>query len=105
MIHQVRISARAKRDVDEALGSLVGRAPQGAARWHAALLNKIQTLEDNPTQWPLADTTEQLGVELRQLLFGKRRNVFRILFTVDGEIINVHHIWRATRDWLQPGDL
>lgn len=105
MPHQVRITARAERDIDEALAWLAERSSQAAARWHAALLEKVQTLEDHPTRCPLAYEAEPLGVELRELLFGKRRGVYRILFTVDGEIVNIHHIRHASRDWLQPGDM
>lgn len=105
MPHQVNITARAERDVGETLTWLAAQSLQAAGRWHAALLEKIQTLDDRPERCPLASEAERLGIELRQLLFGKRRGVYRILFTIDQHTVNIHHIRHAARDWLQPNDL
>jgi hypothetical protein len=69
------------------------------------LLEKLQTLENMPESCPLAAEAEVLGIELRELLFGKRRGVYRILFTVEGDVAKVLHIRRASRDWLKPEDL
>lgn len=105
MSYHIDISARAKRDLDSILAWLAERSPQSAAQWHAALLTKVVTLEDHPERCPLAVEAEQLGVDLRELLFGKRRNVYRILFTIDGEIVNVHRLYHAARKWLETEDL
>lgn len=105
MAYQVRITARALADANEVLARIGRIAPQAAARWHAALLDKVQTLEDHPERCPLAVEAEKLGIELRELLFGKRRGVYRILFTVDGDTVLVHHIRHAARDSLMPGEL
>jgi plasmid stabilization system protein ParE len=101
----VRITFAAERDVDEILAWLVERAPLTAARWHGALLKKVQSLESNPHRYPLAVEAERLKIGLREMHFGRRRNVFRILFTIDGEVVTVHHIRRGSRDWLKRGDL
>jgi hypothetical protein len=39
------------------------------------------------------------------MLVGRRRNVYRILYTIEGDVVTVHHIRRAARDWLKPGEL
>ena len=104
MAHQVRITARALADIDEALTWLSQQSSQAAARWHASLLEKVQTLEEYPERCPLAAEAEVLRVELRQLLFGKRRRVYRILFTIEANVVNVLHIRHAAQDWLQPED-
>lgn len=65
----------------------------------------MQSLEEEPERCPLAAEAENLKVELRELLFGKRRGVYRISFTIEGEVINVLHIRHAARDWLKPEDL
>ena len=53
----------------------------------------------------LADEAADLGVELRQLLYGKRRNVYRILFTIEGGTVNVLRIRHAAQDRLTPEDV
>jgi len=66
------------------------------------LLKRIQTLEENPERWPLAAEAAWLGIQLRQLVFGKRRNMYRVLFTVSAERVTVRH---AAQDWLNPGSI
>jgi len=105
MPHQVRITGRAHADVAETLARKTQDSPQAAARWHAALLDKVQTLEDHPERCPEAAEATTLGIDLRELLFGKRRSVYRILFTIEGDTVNVLHIRHAARDWLNPEDL
>ncbi|MBY0527282.1 MAG: type II toxin-antitoxin system RelE/ParE family toxin [Gemmataceae bacterium] len=105
MPYDVRISARALRDVDEILAWLDRHSPQAAARWHASLLAKVETLESQPEQWPMSKEVAQLGIELRQALFGKRQAVYRLLFTIDGNLVTVHAVRRGARDWLKPRDL
>jgi hypothetical protein len=66
---------------------------------------KIQVLEENPEQWPLAAEANRLGIELRELPFGKKGNVFRILFTVSAQRVTVHDVRHAARDWLDPDSI
>jgi plasmid stabilization system protein ParE len=105
MAHQVRISAKALADVEEALAWLAERSPQAAVRWHAGLMEKVESLANNPEGCPLAVEAKMLGVELRELLFGKRRGVYRILFKVEGDVVNVVHVRHRARDWLKPEEL
>jgi plasmid stabilization system protein ParE len=102
MPRPVLITARALRAVKDAVAWKSKYSALAAARWHAALLKKVQTLEDNPEQWPLAAEAALLGIELREMLFGKRRNVYRILFTVSANRVTVHHVRHAAQDWLTP---
>jgi plasmid stabilization system protein ParE len=102
MPHEVLITARAEADVAAALAWLNERSLAAASRWHAALLATVQTLEDGPERCPLAAEAQDLGIELRELLFGKRPSVYRILFTIEGNTVNVLHIRHAGRDWLKP---
>jgi hypothetical protein len=47
----------------------------------------------------------QVGLELRELLFGKRRGVYRILFVVDGRTVNILHIRHTASGPLSTFDL
>src|ERR1700722_15506811 len=105
MSHQVRITARAYADADEAFVWIQERAPQAATRWYASLMAVVETLEDNPIRWELASESEELGIALRQLLFGKRRGVYRVLFTIEGDTVNVLRIRHSAMSLLEPGDI
>lgn len=96
----VKLAARAEADIDAALAFLIGYSPRFAANWHAKLLTQIETLEIEPSLCPLAVEADRLGIELRELLFGKKSHVYRILFVVDDEAVHVLHVRHAARDWL-----
>jgi plasmid stabilization system protein ParE len=105
MAYRVQITARAEFEIDEALDRLRQSSASSAARWYAGLMTAIESLEQLPERCGLAPEAEDLGVKLRQLLFGKRRNEYRILFTIRGDVVNVLHLRHAARRPLQPGDL
>ena len=81
------------------------RSPLSAARLHAGLLAAIRTLANNPDRCPLADEAADLGLDLRELLYGRRRNVYRVLFTIEGQTVNVLRVRHAAQDRLTPGDV
>jgi plasmid stabilization system protein ParE len=105
MPYEVRIAARAQTDIEEATAWLVRQSPSAASRWYETLLTSIQTLESNPERCPTAHEAEDLAIDLRQLLFGKRRGVYRILFVIQGNVVNVLHVRHSARDWLRPEDV
>lgn len=76
-----------------------------ADRWNSAIVARIATLANNAEQWPEADETASLNRNLRCLLFGRGRHVYRILFTIDGQTVNVHRVRHAAEDWLSDDDL
>ena len=79
---------------------------RAADRWRTGFLSfVIGALEADPHRYQRADEAGELGVDLRELLHGRRRQVFRVLFTIDGETVNVLRVRHSTRDRLQPGDL
>jgi plasmid stabilization system protein ParE len=104
MAYQVRITARAERDAGEAIRYLQQRSRAAAARWHAGLTEALRSLEEQPERCGSAPEAEELGIGLRQFLFGKRRGVYRVLFTIEGDTVNVLHIRHAAQRPLQPGD-
>jgi plasmid stabilization system protein ParE len=76
-----------------------------ASRWQERTNTVLQSLEDDPHRHPPADEAADLGLDLRELLFGRGRNVYRVLFTIDGESVNVHRVRHAAQDRLRLDDL
>jgi plasmid stabilization system protein ParE len=106
MKRRVRLSARAERDIDETLAWLCRQgADSAASRWHERLLAAVATLEREPERCPIAPESEELGIELRELLFGRRQGIYRILFIIEQRTVTVVHIRHAARDALRPDDL
>ncbi len=104
MPFQVLFTRRAFSNVDAALAWLTSRGAP-AARWRAGLMARVAALEEFPDRYPLADEAADLGMDLRQLLYGRRRGVYRILFTIDGPVVHIHRIRHAAQDRLKPGDV
>ena len=105
MKYQVRISQRAERDVDQTLRWFLDqRATGAAARWHARLLSRIDTLETRPQRCRLAEEAKDFGIEVRELLFGRRPGMYRILFQIKGQVVQILRIRHCARDDLSAED-
>jgi plasmid stabilization system protein ParE len=105
MVYRISIQRRALAEMNSAYRWIEEREPVYAARWLARLHRKIETLTRNPQRCPFAEESEVLGFELRELLFGRRRNVYRILFTVEGELVSVLSVRHAARQPLTEDDI
>jgi plasmid stabilization system protein ParE len=73
--------------------------------WHDRILAKIQSLARHPQMWPLAEEADDLGIPLRQALFGKRRQIYRILYTFDATTVYIHRVRHAAQDRLTLDDI
>ena len=74
-----------------------------ATRWQNGIYSRIDSLNRLPDRCPLADEAT-LGFDLRMLLYGRGRQVYRILFTIDGDTVNVLRVRHAAQDWLSTED-
>ena len=106
MRYRVDITARALQEIDEQLAWLADRSPSGAARWHEKLIAAVDSLEEDPMRCPFAPENDwHLGNELRQLRFGKRRGLYRILFEIRGRVVYILRVRHGSQDLLDPGDI
>jgi plasmid stabilization system protein ParE len=104
--YRVAITPRALDEIDAIVAWLFQRAPRAAARWHQALLDAVDELEDNPQRCSLAPENDWfLGGELRQMLYGKRRRAYRILFEIRGNTVYVLRVRHGAQNLLSPEDL
>lgn len=103
MAFRVEFARRADNDVAAAEARIGQSAAVG--RWRARLLRVVHQLETDPHFYPVADEAVDLGIDLRMAIFGRRRHVYRVLFTIDGQTVNVLRIRHAAQDRLQPGDV
>jgi plasmid stabilization system protein ParE len=79
MAYRVDISPSALQDAEDAYLWIKLRAPRRAGSWYEGLLDAIYGLEQMPARCPIAPESEDLGITIRQLLYGKKRSVYRIL--------------------------
>jgi plasmid stabilization system protein ParE len=95
----------AVQDLDEAYRWAANRAPQTAERWLNRFHQALESLAENPDRCPRAREKLKVDVDLREFLFGRRPNVFRVIFAVRGDAVRVLRIRRAQSRLLSRKDI
>lgn len=89
MTYRVVTSRRAERDARVAYRHIAEQAPEAALRWYRGLRHAIDSLAVFPARCAVAPEDTHFTEEIRHLLYGRRRGVYRILFTLRGETVVV----------------
>jgi plasmid stabilization system protein ParE len=103
MKYRVIIQPSAQLDLEEAYLCVHKRAPLRVAKWFQGLEDAIFSLSELPQRCSLAPESNDFPEEIRQLLYGKRTNVYRIIFTVLEDTVSILHVRHAARRFLRPG--
>jgi plasmid stabilization system protein ParE len=93
------ITPRALDDLVAIRDYIARRNPDNAADFLLKILEGIETIEDSPTSFGLAEESSMVPYDLHQFVV----RPYRILYRVDGSSIQILHIRhgarrRATRD-------
>jgi plasmid stabilization system protein ParE len=102
------VVVRPRADADIAMiARHIGRTASvaSAAAWARNILGTIGALATDAEQWPEADEAADLGTDLRCWIHGRRHQVYRVLFVLDGNDVFVLRVLHAARDRLTPDDL
>lgn len=98
MDFRVELSDQAKSNIAAIYDWLLSEHAGGAGeRWFLALDEAIASLATLPARCPMAPENPDSPVELRQLLYGRRPHVYRILFTIEGNTVYVLHVRHGRR--------
>jgi plasmid stabilization system protein ParE len=102
MKYQILISSVAEAETDQIFLSISQRLSQEKAKeWYKGLLKAIQSLDIMPKRCTLARENKQFSQGIRQLLYGKGRNTYRIIFTVmeneDSYFVRILHVRHAVQ--------
>jgi plasmid stabilization system protein ParE len=98
MTFRVEVSAQAERDAEAILDWLLSQhAGETGIRWFLAMEEAITSLSSLPERCPLALENARFPFEVRQLLYGRKPHVYRILFTIEGDAVKILHIRHARR--------
>jgi plasmid stabilization system protein ParE len=82
MEYCVEFTNRAIRDLADLYRNINAVESIPAARWYSRLEKSIQSLDHLPYRCPVAPESGRTGRRLRQLLFGRRPRVYRVLFEI-----------------------
>ncbi len=101
MTFQVEISPSALADAEESFLWIQQESSAKADEWYNGLVEAILSLENFPNRCPLAPESEDIGREIRQLIYKKHR----ILFGVTDDVVQVFRIRHTAQDRLLQDDL
>ena len=103
MSYQVVVTPTADAEALKAFLWYAERSPESAEKWYAGLYRAMDSLTEKPTRCPISrEDSEALGCERRILLHGKRRGVYRILFSINGDTVWVLRIVHSARGPIEP---
>ena len=97
MTYEVVILRRASNDVIHYHRWAAKHAPITAVLWLDRFESALATLGENPQRCSLAPESRKSPVELRQFLFGRKPNVYRVIFTIAEAQVRVLRVRRAQR--------
>ena len=98
MDFRVELTAQAQDDISAIHDWLrLQSAGETGERWFVALRATIASLKQLPSRCPLAPESRDSPTDVRQLLYGRRPNVYRILFAIEGEAVQILHIRHGRR--------
>ena len=102
MAYLVEFTVRAERDLDTLLKQINAVDSVGAAHWFNGLEEAIYTLERLPRRCPVAPESKRAKRPLRHLLYGKKPDVYRVIYEIDERrqivtVLTIHHGARRDR--------
>lgn len=95
MAYLVRLAGRALRDMEAIYEFIEADTSEKAFAWFNEFAETMYSLE----RFPERGTRVPESKKLRQLLFGKTPNIYRIIFATDkrNHVVNVLHIRHGAR--------
>jgi plasmid stabilization system protein ParE len=106
MTRRLRVSQQAERDADDIYLWLAARSPAGALRWYEKYLSVLRELPQAKISHAAAPEANDLGMDLRQKLFQTRRgHVYRLLFQIREDTVDVLAVRGTGQDFLSPDEL
>ncbi|MGK7932929.1 MAG: type II toxin-antitoxin system RelE/ParE family toxin [Microcystaceae cyanobacterium] len=93
----VIIQPEAQKAIENTYFWLSNTSSRQARKWLEGLNKAILSLETMPLRCSLAFENEFFEKEIRQLIYGKGRNAYRILFTVFDDKVQILFIRHAAQ--------
>ena len=101
MAYRVKQTAQADEELATILRWLeLSGAGEAGVRSVEKLISALGSLGDLPRRCPLAPENQDFPFEVRQLVFGRKPHSYRILFTIEADMVNVLHIRHGRRSYL-----
>ncbi len=98
MAFEVRTTPEAEQEAVEILNWLMAEhAGEAGLRWFLRMDEAIASLGEMPMRCKLAPESKSFPFEVRELLYGQRPHVYRILSTIEGSQVLILHLRHGRR--------
>lgn len=103
MAYLVKVLPAAEADAEDIYEWLIKRAPHRGPMWFNGLEAAIASLATNPERCQRAPEAREFKDDIRQLLYGKRHGIYRILFRINesGRRVEVLHIRHRAQELMR----
>ncbi len=107
MTYLVEFAARAVRDLEILYLEKNAAESHAAARWYNELELAVYGLASYPQRCPVAPEARRMKRELRNLLYGRKPHVYRVIYEVDEgrQAVSVLTIRHGARRKIKASDL
>lgn len=107
MTYLIELAARAARDLEILYVEKNAAESHAAARWYNGLEQAVYALASYPHRCPVAPEARRTKRKLRNLLYGTKPHIYRVIYEVDEEretvwVLTIRH---GARRKLKPSDL
>jgi len=92
MVYRVEFTRRAANDLYTIAEWAVGEAPLQGRLWVQRFLEAIQSLETFPSRHPIKPEVSGRHRQVRQSIFGRSRNLYRVYYEVVDDTVRILHI-------------
>ena len=92
--YKIDIAPEAAREIEDIYLYIAEDSPNNAVRWYFAIYDKIQTLKDFPARCPIAFEDRYYDYEIRHLIFGN----YRVLYRIQDKIVQILHIKHGAQE-------
>jgi plasmid stabilization system protein ParE len=98
MAFRVKQTDNATHDLDAILQWLLAQeAGETGVRWFRKLKDAVASLSEFPERCVIAPENKDFPFEVRQLLYGRKPHQYRVLFTIDVDMVVILHIRHGRR--------
>jgi len=104
-VYSVKWTRSAATELVTISGWIAQKNPPAAAQWIDATERRVNTLATFPERCPPAPEAKETGVDVRQLVIGKRGGRYRVLFRVKDSEVQVLKIIHGMREHLTPEEI
>jgi len=83
MVYRVELTIRARQDLDYIYERISLDDSDAAALWYFGLEDAIRSLRNFPRRCPITPESKKPKGGMRHLLYGTRRDAYRVIYEID----------------------